>query len=259
MFFGNDAPPLPDPRFRHRPPGEPRNTLSSIREKIGDHFVEQRLKELHERLIQNAEEKHHRKTLRNETLAASVGGILDPSLAGQRLVESWEGWAPPHGKKTEPPPKERPAGAPVEPSTIAKRPNEVDLPEGFKIDRGVTEKFLEEFLKFANAGQPSPKRLRKLPETFQLNEQRKLKATHYESWIIEHEASQAAAAAPKLATGQAVQHWWAGWFKDAESPPMQLKGEKRPAWYDAQIYAAIGIKDVKYAGQPHSEHCYQVH
>ena len=83
MFFGNDAPPLPDPRFRHRPPGEPRNTLSSIREKIGDRFVEQGSKELHERLIQNAEEKHHRKTLRNETLAASVGGILDPSLAGR--------------------------------------------------------------------------------------------------------------------------------------------------------------------------------
>ena len=117
------------------------------------------------------------------------------------------------------------------------------MPEGFKIDRGVTEKFLEEFLKFANAGQPSPKRLRKLQETFQLNEQRKLKAAHYESWIIEHEAAQAAAAAPKLATGQAVQHWWAGWFKDAEYPPMQLKGNLRPKWFDAQIIAALGIKD----------------
>ena len=82
-FFGDDDPPLPDPRFRHIPPGEPRNTLSSMREKIGDHFVEQRSKEFYERRTQNAEEKRHLKTLRNETLAASVGGILDPSLAGR--------------------------------------------------------------------------------------------------------------------------------------------------------------------------------
>ena len=66
MFFGDDDPPLPDPRFRLITSGEPRNTLSSMREKIGDHFVEQRSKELHERLVQNAEEKHHAEVKKQE-------------------------------------------------------------------------------------------------------------------------------------------------------------------------------------------------
>ena len=71
------------PGFRHIPPGEPRNTLSSMREKIGDHSVEQRSKECFECRTQKAEEKRNLKTLRNETVAAFPGRILDPSLAGK--------------------------------------------------------------------------------------------------------------------------------------------------------------------------------
>ena len=63
----------------------------------------------------------------------------------------------------------------------------------------------------------------------------------------------------KFAVGQSVLHWWSGWMQEAKEPPKQLKGKKRPAWFDATIISAVGIKTMKYAGVVHENmHCYQV-
>ncbi len=63
-----------------------------------------------------------------------------------------------------------------------------------------------------------------------------------------------------FATGQSVLHWWAGWFKTATQPKMHAKGQGRPAWFDATIYAALEPQAVRGAGIMWPEgFVYQVH
>ena len=82
----------------------------------------------------------------------------------------------------------------------------------------------------------------------------------HESWgcFRKHEG-RSEARTGKFSTGQSVLHWWAGWFKSATDPPMQLKGKSRPVWFDATIIMALGFRDVAYAGRQWREPCYQVH
>ena len=63
----------------------------------------------------------------------------------------------------------------------------------------------------------------------------------------------------KFSTGQPVLHWWSGWFASAIVPPLQLKKNLRPKWYDATIMMALGVRDATYAGRPWHRPCYQVH
>ena len=88
-----------------------------------------------------------------------------------------------------------------------------------------------------------------------------MRRAHYESAVMNHMMT-ASAVGPKkslFATGQAVHHWWAGWFQDAEEPRVQLKANQRPSWYDARIVCALDVKRIKYAGQSFEENVYQVH
>jgi len=110
--------------------------------------------------------------------------------------------------------------------------------------------------RLATAGQPIPRRLRKLEGSYERNEIIKMRRFHYES-ALAAAASLPSAAEPLQApvglppaafgTGQSVHHWWSSWFKTAEVPRPQLQGNNRPKWYDASIVCALGVKRVKYS------------
>ena len=56
---------------------------------------------------------------------------------------------------------------------------------------------------------------------------------------------------PLFQPGEIVLQWWASWFASATEPQLNLKGNKRPAWYRAQVTAAAVWKPAGtyYAGQ----------
>ena len=129
------------------------------------------------------------------------------------------------------------------------------LTEGFECK--ITKTHIDEVMKHVTDGICLPKRLRKLEEAYGRGELRNMYHAHYES-VLMHHIMIAGAVGPKkslFATGQAVHHWWAGWFKDAEEPRVQLQA----AWYDARIICALDVKRIKYAGQSFEENVYQVH
>ena len=76
---------------------------------------------------------------------------------------------------------------------------------------------------------------------------------------LEFEEKAVAGCTGKFRTGQSVLHWWSGWFASAIVPPLQLKKNRRPKWYDATIMMALGVRDATYAGRPWHRPCYQVH
>ena len=49
------------------------------------------------------------------------------------------------------------------------------------------------------------------------------------------------------------------WRDFINQPPVQLTGKGRPAWYVAQIIAALGLKQVRYAGHSFNGQTYLVH
>ena len=63
----------------------------------------------------------------------------------------------------------------------------------------------------------------------------------------------------KLSAGQSCQHWWAGWFKDAKEPRMQIKKSARQKWYSAEIVASLGVRTIMYAGRLYTGETFQVH
>ena len=118
-------------------------------------------------------------------------------------------------------------------------------------------------------------RLRKAQEGYEMMEIKRMRAADYEGDLMREvetrqmEAAAAATAAPMPAplfrTGQSVLHWWASWFDSAEVPVMQLRGgsgskKGRPAWFDADIVAALEPKATRYAGHHWPVgYVYQVH
>ena len=60
--------------------------------------------------------------------------------------------------------------------------------------------------------------------------------------------------------GQTVQQWWASWFADAASAPLQTQEKSRGAWYSAVINGCEGRRDILYAGiQHHNVQVYHVY
>ena len=141
------------------------------------------------------------------------------------------------------------------------------LPPNFQCD--VTKGHIDEVMSLVKDEKRFPKRIRDREYRYRRNESRKMDRAFYESTLAERSVNQfrdftfilppGFGDGSKFSIGQAVHHWWAHWFKSADSPPMQLKGKMRPSWYDAQIIAALGVNHVKYAGQDFEEPCYQVH
>ena len=174
--------------------------------------------------------------------SSSMPKILRGSIA--EALQNSSGPGPPEGTSS---------------SASSARVTPVVLPEGFVCK--ITEAHIDEVMVHLNAGTALPKRLRKLEEAYGLGELRSMNRAHYESAMVQQHTETSAFALPQglFATGQAVHHWWASWFKGAEKPPEQLKGKARPSWYDAQIVAALGVKRVKYAGHSFNEQTYQVH
>ena len=152
------------------------------------------------------------------------------------------------------------------PQVVPRPPMELWLHGNMAI--GVSKAFIDEITGLAAAGQPIPRRLRKLEGSYERNEIIKMRRFHYESALAAavspppaSEPLQAPEDPPPAAfgTGQSVHHWWSSWFKTAEEPRPQLQGNNRPKWYDASIICALGVKRVKYAGHWFEEHTYQVH
>ena len=103
------------------------------------------------------------------------------------------------------------------------------------------------------------KRCRKTEQGFEYKERRRMPFLENESWgRWEHDRCSEASTG-KFRTWQSVLHWWAGWFKSATEPPMQLNKKLRPVWYDATILLELGLRQVTYAGLPWHRHCYKVH
>ena len=80
-----------------------------------------------------------------------------------------------------------------------------------------------------------------------------------ESWGRREHERCSEASTGKFRTGQSVLHWWAGWFKSAIEPPLQLKKKLRPVWFDATIIRAQCLHDVTYARREWRHPCCQVH
>ena len=142
------------------------------------------------------------------------------------------------------------------------------------------KELVEEILQKVGDPPKLSNRLRKAQEGYEMMENKRMRAMDYEGDLMrevetkqmEAAAEKAAAAtaapivpAPLFRTGQSVLHWWAGWFESAEKPVMQLQGgpggkKGRPAWFDADIVAALEPKATRYAGhQWPVGHVYQVH
>ena len=155
--------------------------------------------------------------------------------------------------------------APVWGGVWGKNYKVVDLPDDFKF--GVKEKFIAEMAALPISGEKVPRHLRKAEECYMLNENVKMRQCDNECRLM-NAPSQYNCPGPfgvaKFEIGQAVHHWWSSWFYTATVPLMQIQGvatrkRGRPAWYDARIIMALGVKKLVYAGHEIEKHCYQVH
>ena len=100
---------------------------------------------------------------------------------------------------------------------------------------------------------------KKLERAYLHMERKRMTFLDKESWGRREHDRCSEARTGKFRTGQSVLHWWAGWFKSATEPPMQLNKKLRPVAYDATIVLELGLRHVTYAGLPWHRHCYKVH
>ena len=118
-----------------------------------------------------------------------------------------------------------------------------------------SEEWIDKALKMRKQEGKLNAKLRKQEEGFIHMEKKTMFQADYEGKLLRAFQPKA-----KFQTGQSVHHWWASWFAKAEKPLMHVKGNKRPAWFDANIYAALEPQAVKYAGIMWPEGpVYQVH
>ena len=117
----------------------------------------------------------------------------------------------------------------------------LEVPSNF--DYKVSHKFIDEMYGLLKVGaggekeiQKISKRLRKMELGFEHQELKKMRAMHCESALREArnmealrermgevEICQGATTNARFRTGQSVHHFWAGWFKTAEEPKIQLQ------------------------------------
>ena len=128
-------------------------------------------------------------------------------------------------------------------------------PRPYPVTCHPSPKQLEDILKEG----PMTKRCRKIEQGCLFMERKRMHILDTQSCGRREHERRSDARTGTLSTGQSVFHWWAGWFKSATEPPMQLRKKLRPAWFDATIIMALGFRNVTYAGRQWREPCYQVH